>query len=183
MGGSQTKYCESSSRCGEVKMLREKTKILQQKLDEVMCLRETESQVHDQEMMVHALKESEWKQERKWLQREVKRLKKLVEEKTRKREMMAIEKKQQLEAVERWKRLYLAIKTELDNLVSHQGAGCWTDELRREVRAKDETIQLLQAHIASIEQQQSRREREVDILRQSLRIINRKKKPIIYLQH
>ncbi|MFS8005878.1 hypothetical protein Hanom_Chr13g01242561 [Helianthus anomalus] len=186
MGGSQTKYCESS-RCGEVKMLREKTKILQQKLDEVMCLRETESQVHDQEMMVHALKESEWKQERKWLQREVKRL---VEEKTRKREMMAIEKKQQLEAVERWKRLYLAIKTELDNLVSHQGAGCWAeegeDELRREVRAKDETIQLLQAHIASIEQQQSRREREVDILRQSLRIIThnrRKKKPIIYLQH
>nr|GFD51620.1 hypothetical protein [Tanacetum cinerariifolium] len=51
------------------------------------------------------------------------------------------------------------------------------DELRREVRAKEETIELLQAHIASIEQQESRRQHEVDILRQSLRIMSHKKKP------
>ncbi|KAI3756030.1 hypothetical protein L1987_55842 [Smallanthus sonchifolius] len=186
MGGShsQTK-CESTSCRRDLKMFREKTKILQQKLDEMMCLRETESHVHDQEIMVHALKESEWRQERKWLQREVKRLKKnLVQQKTRKSEMETKE-----EAVEKWKRLYLEIKIELDNLINkttHQGGRWREDELRREMRAKDETIQLLQDHIASIEQQWSRREREVDILRQSLRIIthnNKKNKKAKLLQH
>lgn len=110
MGGSQTKCHGTDYR--ELKMLREKTKILQQKLDEMMCLREIESQAHDQEIMVNALKESEWKQERKWLQREVKRLK-IVQENTMKKEMMANK-----EAVEKWKRLYLAIKIELDNLIN-----------------------------------------------------------------
>ncbi|XP_076924520.1 uncharacterized protein LOC143586993 [Bidens hawaiensis] len=177
MGASQTKYCETN-RCAEVKMLRDKTKILQQKLDEMMRLRETESQVHDQELMVHALKESEWKQERRWLQRELKK------QKTRKREMMERD-----EAVKKWKRLYLAIKTELDQLIAHQGGCgcCREDELKRDqVKAKDETIQLLHAHIASLQQQCLRRERELDILRQSLRIIthsnNKPGKSIIYIQ-
>ncbi|GKA65768.1 hypothetical protein Tco_0765475 [Tanacetum coccineum] len=204
MGGSQTKGHANGR---EVRILREKTKLLQQKLDEMMCLRETENEVHDQEVMVHALKESEWKRERKWLQKEVKRQKKVSEEReqrNRRKEMMVLEKTsekvvlheleqmredraQRDEAVEKWKRLYLAIKIELDNLINktHQGEiGCWReegeyliDELRREVRAKEETIELLQAHIASIEQQESKRQREVDILRQSLRIMSHKKKP------
>nr|XP_043613680.1 golgin subfamily A member 6-like protein 22 [Erigeron canadensis] len=203
MGGSQTK-CHANGH--EVRILKEKTKLLQQKLNEMMCLRETESEVHDQEVMVHALKESEWKRERKWLQKEVRRLRKVLEdrEQRNRREAMTIEKKsekvalheleqmredraQRDEAVEKWKRLYLAIKIELDNLINRtpQGeTGSWRedgeyliDELRREVKAKEETIELLQAHIASIEQEQSRREREVDILRQSLRIMSHKKKP------
>ncbi|KAL8245624.1 hypothetical protein R6Q59_011882 [Mikania micrantha] len=165
MGGSQTKCCEIN--CRKVNMLREKTRILQQKLDEMICLRETESQVHGQEIMVHALTESEWKQQRKLLQRELKMLNKVQAE---------------------WKRMYLAVKIELDNIINtasttHQG-GCWReDELRREARAKDETIQLLQAHIASIRLQQSRREREDDILRQSLRIITHNKKKPNLLHH
>ena len=56
MGGSQTKGHANGR---EVRILREKTKLLQQKLDEMMCLRETENEVHDQEVMVHAIKESE----------------------------------------------------------------------------------------------------------------------------
>jgi len=110
MGGSQTKCHATNYR--ELKMLKEKTNILQQKLEEMMCLREIESQAHDQEIMVNALKESEWKQERKWLQREVKRLK-IVQENTIKKEMMVNK-----EAVEKWKRLYLSIKIELDNLIN-----------------------------------------------------------------
>ncbi|KVH91042.1 centrosome-associated protein CEP250-like [Cynara cardunculus var. scolymus] len=197
MGGSQTK---SHANGCEVRILREKTKLLQQKLDEMMYLRETESQVYEQEIMVHALKESEWKRDRKWLQREVKKLRKALEERNRGRQMMAMGKKTDLafdqmreeraqrdEAVEKWKRLYLAIKIELDNLINkaHQGeTESWreeeeylTYELRRELKAKEETIELLQAHIASIEQEESRREREVDILRQSLRIMSHKKMP------
>lgn len=145
MGSSQTKVQGQGLANGrEVRILREKTKLLQQKLDEMMCLRETESEMHDQEIMVHALKESEWKRERKWLQKEVKTLKKVVEEKeerNRRREMMRTENKktqkmvlheleqmkedraQRDEAVEKWKRLYLAIKIELDSLIqkTHQG--------------------------------------------------------------
>nr|GEV28392.1 hypothetical protein [Tanacetum cinerariifolium] len=113
--------------------------------------------------MVHALKESEWKRERKWLQKEVKRQKKVSEEReqrNRRKEIMVLEKTsekvvlreleqmredraQRDEAVEKWKRLYLAIKIELDNLINktHQGEiGCrreegeyLIDELRREV--------------------------------------------------
>ncbi|KAL7597297.1 hypothetical protein Lser_V15G29647 [Lactuca serriola] len=213
MGGVQTKGGHHANNGCEVRILREKTKLLQQKLEEVISLRGTENEVYEQEMMVHALKESEWKQERKWLQREVKRLKKVMEEKEekhRRRETSMMEKKsekmalQELqtdmvleqmkeererrdEAVEKWKRLYLAIKIELDNLINttHQGkTTSWREdddyvihELQKELRAKEETIELLQAHIASIEQEESRRERELDILRQSLRIMNHRKKP------
>ncbi|KAL4591022.1 hypothetical protein LXL04_003970 [Taraxacum kok-saghyz] len=212
MGGVHTKGGHHGNGC-EVRILREKTKLLQQKLEEVMSLRGTENEVYEQEMMVHALKESEWKQERKWLQREVKRLKKVMEEKeqrNRRRDTVLIEKKsekmafQELqtdlvleqmreererrdEAVEKWKRLYLAIKIELDNLINttHEGKPIsWREEeeyvmneLQKELRAKEETIELLQAHIASIEQQESKKERELDILRQSLRIMNHRKKP------
>lgn len=46
-----------------------------------------------------------------------------------------------------------------------------TDEIQREVKAKEEHIEILQSRLASMEQQESRREREMDILRQSLRIM------------
>ncbi|KAJ9555623.1 hypothetical protein OSB04_010237 [Centaurea solstitialis] len=199
MGGSQTKSRHHATNGCELRILREKTKLLQEKLDEMMYLRETESQVYEQELMVHALKESKWKQDRKWLQREVKKLKKALEERSSRDEVgkqidfafeqMREERAQRDEAVEKWKRLYLAIKIELDNLINntHQAGettASWREEeeylayeLRRELKAKEETIELLQAHIASIEQEESRRGRELDILRQSLRIMSHKKKP------
>ena len=48
--------------------------------------------------------------------------------------------------------------------------------MRQELKAKEETIALLQARLASVEKEGARRDREVDILRQSLRIVTHKKK-------
>lgn len=96
-------------------------------------------------------KEAEWKQERKKLKEEVKRLRKMLEEKEEKiREMedglveekneknwsfsglnssflveqMREERVWRDEAVDKWKKLYLTIKTELDDLIqrTHRGA-------------------------------------------------------------
>lgn len=49
-------------------------------------------------------------------------------------------------------------------------------ELKKELTAKEERIELLQAKLASMEHQESKREREMDILRQSLRIMSHKKR-------
>lgn len=51
------------------------------------------------------------------------------------------------------------------------------EELQQELRAKEETIENLQTRLASMEQEKSKREREIDILRQSLKIMSHKKKP------
>ena len=50
------------------------------------------------------------------------------------------------------------------------------EKLQRELNAKQETIEILKARLASMEEEEAKREREVDILRQSLRIISNKKK-------
>lgn len=96
------------------------------------------------------------------------------------------ERERRDEAVEKWKKLYLAIKIELDHLIkmTHQGQrASWIseeeellDELHRELKAKEETIKLLLAQLASMEKEKWRMEREVDILRQSLRIMSHHKK-------
>ena len=49
------------------------------------------------------------------------------------------------------------------------------EDLHRELKAKEETIEVLKARLASMEKDEVQREREVDILRQSLRIISNKK--------
>ncbi|KAK4266255.1 hypothetical protein QN277_027205 [Acacia crassicarpa] len=86
------------------------------------------------------------------------------------------------EAVEKWKQLYLAIKSELDDLIQRTyGDGLlWKAEedeiqmenLKRELEERDETIQALKAQLGSMENEKNRTEREFDMLRQSLRIIN-----------
>lgn len=48
-------------------------------------------------------------------------------------------------------------------------------ELQRELHAKEETIRGMKAQIASMEQEEYKKEREIDILRQSLRIMSSKK--------
>jgi predicted nucleic acid-binding Zn-ribbon protein len=77
--------------------------------------------------------EREWRKERKKLREEVRRLRKKLEEReeaktttTEEREYwkwvveeMCVERAVRDEAVEKWKQLYLAIKNELDHLISH----------------------------------------------------------------
>lgn len=50
-------------------------------------------------------------------------------------------------------------------------------ELKQELTAKEERIELLQAKLASMEDQELKREREMDILRQSLRIMSHRRRP------
>nr|XP_027118945.1 uncharacterized protein LOC113736256 [Coffea arabica] len=90
------------------------------------------------------------------------------------------------DAVEKWKQLYFAIKVELDDLIqrTNQGEGLFwraeaedmLEEQQRELMAKEKAIELLQAQLATMKQEESKWEREVDILRQSLRIVCHNKK-------
>ena len=95
-------------------------------------------------------------------------------------EHLRVERARRDEAVEKWKMLYLAIKHELDDLIkrTHEGTLYWRveeedfmEDVQREMKAKDETIQVLKAQIASMEDEEYKRKREIDILRQSLRIM------------
>ncbi|KAL4283801.1 hypothetical protein GQ457_16G027250 [Hibiscus cannabinus] len=146
--------------------------------------------------------------ERKKLKEEVKMLRKLVEEKEEKikamegcvrksdkgwpllgtsflLEQMKEERARRDEVVEKWKQLYLAIKTELDYLIqrTHGDAIYWKaeeeemiEEMKKEVKKKEETIEALRARIASMEKEGFERKREMDILKQSLRILDSKMK-------
>ncbi|KAI3949651.1 hypothetical protein MKW92_026947 [Papaver armeniacum] len=100
-------------------------------------------------------------------------------------ENMREEQLRREEAIEKWKRLYLAIKTELDDLIERTcrgGRGYWrvedetTEELQREVRAKEETIAVLKARLAVSEEEGRKMKTEVDILRQSSRIMSHAKR-------
>ena len=50
------------------------------------------------------------------------------------------------------------------------------DRLQMEVMAKEETVEVLRSRISSMEKEGLKREREVDILRQSLRILKSSKR-------
>ncbi|CAH8343232.1 unnamed protein product [Eruca vesicaria subsp. sativa] len=114
-------------------------------------------------------------------------------------EEMCVERAVRDEAVEKWKQLYLAIKNELDHLIIHttssssgeammqrklKGKGETeavkiVEELRNEVRVKEDTIETLKEKIALMDREKYEKEREIDLLRQSLRILgskNNKKK-------
>ncbi|KAG5560503.1 hypothetical protein RHGRI_003723 [Rhododendron griersonianum] len=105
-----------------IKAMREKLRHLEKEVSEIMWMRENESGAHEREKVVYALKEGEWRRERKRLKEEVRKLRRSLEE--REDEMVMREKKGCLvleeqireererrdEAVEKWKRLYLAIK-------------------------------------------------------------------------
>ena len=49
------------------------------------------------------------------------------------------------------------------------------EELQNELKAKDETIQVLKSQIASMEDEEYKKNREFDILKQSLRIMRSSK--------
>uniref|UniRef100_A0A803MUC1 Uncharacterized protein n=1 Tax=Chenopodium quinoa TaxID=63459 RepID=A0A803MUC1_CHEQI len=174
------------------RMFIQKMRLLQQEINAILKQREEETEVYEKELMVFAFREAEWKKERKKLKEEVKGLKKSLEEREERiRQMeeeakgciglMREERARRDEAVEKWKMLYLAIKHELDDLIqrTHEGTLNWRadeeelmEDLQRELKARDETIQVLKAQLASMEDEEYKRKREVDILRQSLRIMS-----------
>ncbi|PHT66738.1 hypothetical protein T459_31163 [Capsicum annuum] len=90
------------------------------------------------------------------------------------------------EAIDKWKNLYFVIKNELDELIQMTNQGerfCQRtkevellEELHRELKVKEEIIANLKEKIASMEKQEVKREREIDILRQSLKIMSYNKK-------
>ncbi|KAK4421668.1 hypothetical protein Salat_2117400 [Sesamum alatum] len=157
------------------------------------CQTKEKSSCRASERVVKELKsKAEWRRERKRLKDELRRLGRVVEEKEELLRCMEgccvlEEQARRDETLEKWKQLYFAIKVELDDLIRkmHQEERliCWkTDEeemlieLNKELQTKEERIELLQAKLASMEDQELKREREVDILRQSLRIMSHKKR-------
>lgn len=91
--------------------------------------RPTRRELDEKERVISALKmaETEWRTERKNLREEGKKLRQKMQEKEEAKakqnewewvvEQMCLERAVREEAVERWKQLYFAIKTELDDLI------------------------------------------------------------------
>lgn len=155
MGGYQTKD-RNVARSEVVEGLKHKVKLLQEEVNEIICLRDAEIQAYEREMMVFAFKEAEWKKEKKKLRKEMKQLKKrlehgeerfkgteneLIGDKSGKEwqfmgpsflfEQIRVEQARRDDAIEKWKQLYFAIKIELDDLIQRtiQGEGlCWKAE-------------------------------------------------------
>lgn len=209
MGSLQTKNHKTNPNAKIIEGLKYKVRLLQEEVSEIMCIRENESQAYNQETIIFALKEEEWKQEKKKLKEEMNNLKKkledykkedyqeMVSEKCGDKEFHMLMRNSLLEqireeevrrdeAIEKWKNLYFVIKNELDELIqrTNQGEGlCWRTEevelledLHMELKAKEEVIAHLKEKIASMEKQEVKREREIDILRQSLKIMSYNKK-------
>ncbi|KAM7252833.1 hypothetical protein ACFE04_008784 [Oxalis oulophora] len=200
MGGFQSK--QKRKHCQKyIRNLSDKIRLLQGEINEMVCEREKETRTYEAEIVVFAFKEAEWKQERQRLNEEVKRLRKTVDEKEdriqfittqansggndkisrcicyKEAEQMRQERMWRDEAVEKWKRLYLAIKTELDDLIhrTHRDGLYWRTEekemalenLREDIKAKEQTIEGLKTKIAEMEQDGVKKETESSSLRNS----------------
>ncbi|XP_072995013.1 uncharacterized protein [Typha latifolia] len=208
MGGTISK-CYSKRR-KRSKALRARVLALEGEIKDMKLLRECEIEVFEQHAAIFACKEEEWKKERKKHREETARLRmRLEEEEERGRcleeeaaakrderewchlgaefivEHMKEEQARREEAVEKWKQLYLAIKTELDDLIqrTHQGERfCWAGEdgviegLQRELQTKEEMVESQRWKIAAMEKEGAKKDREIDILKQSLRILSSTKK-------
>lgn len=135
----------------EIEALRTKVKLQKEEMKEIMNMREIENQTYEQENMIFVMKEAEWQIERKRVREQVQEFSRQLEEKERKIkglmideelegdkyendrirlmgnsylvECMREERSRRDEAVDKWKRLYLAIRTELDHVIkmTHQG--------------------------------------------------------------
>ncbi|XP_020593283.1 uncharacterized protein LOC110033589 [Phalaenopsis equestris] len=90
------------------------------------------------------------------------------------------EEQRREEATVKWKQLYLAIKIELDDLIRRtregdryccRAKGLTAQGLLRELKAKNEALEAFGTKFAAMKKEGARREREIDILRQSLRIL------------
>lgn len=65
----------------------------------------------------------------------------------------------------------------------HWGVTERTEALKTQLQAKEETIKALKEQVVSMEQEKYKRNREIDILRQSLRIMTSKKEQQIETFH
>ncbi|KAH0739041.1 hypothetical protein KY290_037746 [Solanum tuberosum] len=148
----------------EKKKLKEEVKKLKKKLEE--------KEEEEEEEKCKGIEDLSVKEDKEWHQLATSYLLEQIRNEEARRD----------EAIEKWKQLYFAIKIELDELIhrTNQGRGlCWKteqmellEEMHRELKEKEEKIALLKEEIASKEQQELKREREVDILRQSLKIMS-----------
>ncbi|XP_051129802.1 uncharacterized protein LOC127250516 [Andrographis paniculata] len=131
--GCHTK--DKKSKNGEraiVERLKTEVRLLQHEIDEIMCIREAESQLYKRELMAFALKQAEWKRHRKRLKEEVRKLRKAVQDReklgtTSTRKKCCLKEDEEMarrdETVEKWKQLYFAIKIELDDLIQRTCQG------------------------------------------------------------
>ncbi|XP_073128721.1 uncharacterized protein [Henckelia pumila] len=192
MGSSHTKdKCNPSEKV--VESLKNRVRLLQGEINEMMSIREGEYQSYERESIFFELKQAEWKRDRRRLKAELKRLRMACEEKEAETRSKCMGNECEIngrkmgrdETVEKWKQLYLAVKIELDDLIqrTHRERMGWKTEeedmlmeLKKELGSKQEKIEILQAKLISMEDQELRREREMDILRQSLRIMSHKKR-------
>ncbi|GER41679.1 hypothetical protein STAS_18400 [Striga asiatica] len=185
MGSSQAKEKKGRISPSEriVEGLKNKVRDLQGQVDEILRIREAESEAYERELMVFALKQAEWKREKQRLYHALiskhNQQQQIIHSELGTNEANLVENK--------WKQLYFAIKDELDHLIhrTHQEEKLWWKtekeellvELKNEVQARGQVIQTLQAKVAKMEVQESKREREMDILKQSLRILSHTKRP------
>ncbi|KAJ6980677.1 hypothetical protein NC653_024120 [Populus alba x Populus x berolinensis] len=105
--------------------------------------------------MVFAFKEAEWRKERKKLKEELKRLRKAVEEKDERIRVMEDR----------------SVGEEKEMDCTGEAEEEMIEELKMEVRAKEGCIKELKARLVFVENEEYSRAREVDILRQSLKIM------------
>nr|XP_009401214.2 PREDICTED: golgin subfamily A member 6-like protein 2 [Musa acuminata subsp. malaccensis] len=190
--GCVASKCSHSNHRKKTNELRAKVVALEEEMKEMRRVRE-------QEARAFTSKEAEWEQERRQHREEAAELRKRVmeEEETTARgsrgakewlrlgteclvEHLKEERARREEAVEKWKQLYLAIKTELDDLIRrtrrqrfYLGAEeGMIEPLEREAKAKEETVERLRSRVDKMEEEARKRDREIDILRQSLRILS-----------
>ncbi|RRT85592.1 hypothetical protein B296_00005417 [Ensete ventricosum] len=147
MGGVASK-CSYAKHRKKTKELRAKVLALEEEIKEMKRVREHEARAFERHAAAFASKEAEWEQERRKHREEASKLgKRLKEEEDRIRcleeemaagrgdkewfrlgtdylvEHMKEEQARREEAVEKWKQLYLAIKTELDDLIQRTRQG------------------------------------------------------------
>ncbi|KAL9680872.1 hypothetical protein QQ045_012652 [Rhodiola kirilowii] len=153
---------------------------------EMIVGRETQRRAYEKKMQE---REAEWQNERRVLIEEVRELRRHLRRKPcEEHELVGTGfqgdgevscNRGKDDIAERWKKLYNVIKAELDDLIQRThnsgsqlyGRVDMVQDLKRELSEKESIIEALKATVAAMEKEESKKAREVDILRQSLRII------------
>ncbi|XP_074576329.1 uncharacterized protein LOC141832860 [Curcuma longa] len=187
MGGVTSKCFVSSD-----KELRATILLLEEEIEKSKSIRQQEAWDYGRRTAEFAAKEEEWVREKRRLAEEEeavqrrRRLKKCQSEGGDDEEWWCLvesmkeEQKRRDGAVERWKKLYLTIKTELDDLIQRTGEGerfssgseeRMVEQLQKELRESEGEIESLRSRISVMLKDAIRKDTEIDILRQSLRIL------------
>ncbi|WOL19279.1 golgin subfamily A member 6-like protein 22 [Canna indica] len=211
--GSVSSRCYGRERTTN-ELLRAKIQLLEEEIDQVKRSRQYEAWDYEERLAAFAAKEEEWRRHeeeaarlRKAVKADVHRRRCLEKESAAaeagcgedpvKRwrclgasgylvECMKDEQARREETVEKWKQLYLTIKTELDDLIRRTREGerfGWVSEenvmieqLQTELREMEKSMEALRSHIAVLQKEAAKKDREIDILRQCLRILSSKKR-------